>query len=189
MVKKYIIVGVDEAGRGPLAGPVVAAAVIIEEDLLPEYINDSKRLSRDKREKLYLIIKDKASECGVGIVSPKEIDMINIHNANLLAMKKACKGIKEDKKHIFYIDGIFSPKIKGIVKCVKHGDALIPAVSAASIIAKVTRDKIMEDIDKDYPMYNFKNNKGYPTKEHISCLEKYGPCEHHRKTFKPILQS
>ncbi len=185
MEKKYTIVGIDEAGRGPLAGPVVAASIIIDEKLLPEDIDDSKKISEKKRNLLYKnLIKD-ASQLGIGIVDSEEIDKINIHNATLKAMKESFdKIICGDS--IIYIDGIYKPRIKEKSYAIKHGDRFVPAISAASIIAKVTRDKIMEEIDEEFPLYNFKKHKGYPTKQHIENIKKFGICKYHRKTFSPI---
>ena len=186
MKKKYTIIGIDEAGRGPLAGPVVAASVEIDEKYLPKEINDSKKVSEKNRNIFYEIILQKASQYGVGVVYSGEIDEINIHNATLKAMKIsydsiACKNCK------VYIDGIFKPNIDNKETfAIKHGDRLIPIISAASIIAKVTRDRIMIEIDKEFPEYNFKKHKGYPTKEHINMIKKYGICKYHRKSFKPI---
>ena len=185
MKKKYTIVGIDEAGRGPLAGPVVAASVIINEKELPEKINDSKKISEKNRQSYYEVIIDKAYQFGIGIVSPSEIDTINIHNATLKAMKISYEKLNcKDPK--IYIDGIYKPDICGDSYAIKHGDRLVPIISAASILAKVTRDKIMMKIDEEFPMYDFKSHKGYPTKHHIEMIKKYGTCEYHRKTFKPI---
>jgi|TARA_B100001094_G_C18179794_1_gene800212 ribonuclease HII len=186
MEKKYTIVGIDEAGRGPLAGPVVAASVVIDEKYLPKEINDSKKVSEKNRNFLYEIIIKKASQYGVGIVYPRQIDEINIHNATLEAMKISYNNIDFENCRV-YIDGIFKPSINSKESfAIKHGDRLIPIISAASIIAKVTRDKIMLEIDKEFPQYNFKKHKGYPTKQHVEMINKYGICKYHRKSFKPI---
>ena len=187
MEKKYTIVGIDEAGRGPLAGPVVAASVIIDEKFLPKGINDSKKVSEKNRIFFYETILKNAFQFGVGIVSPLEIDKINIHNATLKAMKISFDniGIKNCKA---YIDGLFIPTISSKCIAIKHGDRLVPIISAASIIAKVTRDKIMLEIDREYPVYNFKQHKGYGTKYHIEMIKKHGICKYHRKTFRPISQ-
>ena len=187
MEKKYTIVGIDEAGRGPLAGPVVAASVIIDEKILPKEINDSKKVNEKNRNIFYEIILKYASQYSVGIVSPLEIDEINIHNATLKAMKVSFDniGVKNCK---VYIDGLFTPPISGECAAIKHGDRLVPIISAASIIAKVTRDKIMHEIDREYPVYNFKQHKGYGTKQHIEMIKKHGICKYHRKTFRPISQ-
>ena len=185
MKKKYTIVGIDEAGRGPLAGPVVAASVIMDEEHFPNEINDSKKISEKKRDALYKIITKKASQYGIGLVEPHEIDKINIHNATLKAMKISYDSIRSENCMV-YIDGIFKPDIKERSYAIKHGDQFVPIISAASIIAKVTRDKIMLEIDKEFPMYNFKKHKGYPTKHHIEMIKKHGICKYHRKTFEPI---
>ncbi len=185
MIKKYTIVGIDEAGRGPLAGPVVAASVIIEEKYLSKKINDSKKISTNIRQILYEEILRNALKYSVGIVSSNEIDELNIHNATLKAMQKSfdainCNGCK------VYVDGLFAPLIDANCITIKHGDRLVPIISAASIVAKVTRDNIMLEIDREYPEYEFKKHKGYPTKKHIEMIKKYGICKYHRKTFKPI---
>ena len=186
MEKKYTIVGIDEAGRGPLAGPVVAASVVIDEKYLPKEINDSKKVSEKNRNFLYEIIIKKASQYGVGIVYPRQIDEINIHNATLEAMKISYNNIDFENCWV-YIDGIFKPSIKSKESfAIKHGDRLIPIISAASIIAKVTRDKIMLEIDKEFPQYNFKKHKGYPTKFHLDALKSLGPCKIHRLSFMPV---
>jgi ribonuclease HII len=185
MTKKYTIVGIDEAGRGPLAGPVVAAAVIIEEKHLPNKINDSKKVSERNRDLYYKIIIEKAWKYSFGIIQSEEIDNINIHEATLKAMQISHEKLNcSDTKT--YVDGIFKPKIEGESFAIKHGDRFVPIISAASILAKVARDKIMLEIDKEFPSYDFKNNKGYPTKKHIEMIKKHGICKYHRKTFKPI---
>ena len=185
MTKKYKIVGIDEAGRGPLAGPVVAASVSIHEKFLPYKINDSKKISIKNREIMFEKIIENALNYGIGIVGADIIDKINIHKATLLAMKESYQELNYQNCMV-YIDGIFKPDIIGNLNAIKHGDRLVPVISAASIIAKVTRDKIMLKIDKEFPMYNFRKHKGYPTKNHIEMIKKYGICKYHRKTFKPI---
>ena len=185
MAKKYKIVGIDEAGRGPLAGPVVAASVSIHEKFLPYKINDSKKISEKNREIMYEKIIENASSYGIGIVNADVIDKINIHKATLKAMKESYQELN-CLNCMVYIDGIFKPDIMGNLNTIKHGDRIVPIISAASIIAKVTRDKIMLKIDKEFPMYDFRKHKGYPTKNHIQMIKKYGICKYHRKTFKPI---
>ena len=185
MAKKYRIVGIDEAGRGPLAGPVVAASVAIHEKFLPYKINDSKKISEKNREIMYEKIIENASSYGIGIVNADVIDKINIHKATLKAMKESYQELN-CLNCMVYIDGIFKPDIMGNLNTIKHGDRIVPIISAASIIAKVTRDRIMLKIDKEFPMYNFRKHKGYPTKNHIQMIKKYGICKYHRKTFKPI---
>ena len=144
-----------------------------------------KKISEKNRKVLYKEIVTNAIQYGIGIVSPKEIDKINIHNATLLSMKESYQKIN-CKTCKVYIDGIFTPNIRGNLCAIKHGDRLVPIISAASIIAKVTRDNIMLEIDKEFPEYNFKKHKGYPTKHHIDMIKKYGICKYHRKSFKPI---
>lgn len=184
--KKYssykFIAGVDEAGRGPLAGPVVAGAVILPEDCQILYLNDSKKLSAAKRDELFDEIKEKAVAYGVGMVSPERIDEINILQATLEAMNKAIKSMGV-KPEVVLVDALTIPKLPykqvGIVK----GDARSVSIAAASIIAKVTRDRIMVDMDKIYPEYGFASHKGYGSKAHIEAIKKYGPCPIHRETF------
>ena len=184
--KVHLIVGTDEAGRGPLAGPVVAAAVILPKDYKNDEINDSKQLSEKKREKLFDEIKKNAVAVGVGIVSADEIDEINIYEAARKAMMLAIT----DMKHDFDVILTDCMKLPGydvpVIDLVK-GDAKALPIAAASIIAKVTRDKMMDELDKRFPSYKFSKNKGYGTKEHLDALKKFGAIEHiHRKTFKPV---
>lgn len=184
--KVHLIVGTDEAGRGPLAGPVVAAAVIFPQDYQNDKINDSKQLSEKQRKALFSEIKEHAIAVGVGIVSADEIDQINIYEAARKAMKLAIA----DMKHDFDLVLTDCMKLPGydvpVIDIVK-GDAKALPIAAASIIAKVTRDEMMDELDKEYPNYKFSKNKGYGTKEHLDALKKYGPIEHiHRKTFKPV---
>lgn len=192
---EYIIAGVDEAGRGPLAGPVVAGCVVLPKDKDILFINDSKKLSEKKREELYIEIKEKALTYGIGIVSEKVIDEINILEATHLAMKEAVENAQEEliKKYnkkfdLIFVDAISSgkPDIKKVdIKQVSfaHGDALSISIAAASIIAKVTRDHMMLEYDKKYPKYGFSKHKGYGTKLHYEAIKKYGVCGIHRKTF------
>lgn len=179
-----LICGVDEVGRGPLIGPVVAAAVILPQGFYHDDIKDSKKLSEKKREEMYDIIKENAISIGIGIVSEEVIDDINILEATKLAMKEAISDLKIRPEHIL-IDAVklnLDIPTTSIIK----GDALSESIAAASIIAKVTRDKMLSEMDKEFPMYDLKNNKGYGTKKHIEALRIYGPCIHHRKTFKPV---
>lgn len=184
--KKYAayqnIAGVDEAGRGPLAGPVVAGAVILPVDCEILYLNDSKKLSAAKREQLFDEITEKAFACGVGIVSAAKIDEINILQATYEAMRQAIADMGK-KPGMILVDAVTIPKIPykqtGIIK----GDACSVSIAAASIIAKVTRDRIMADIDEMYPEYGFASHKGYGSKAHIEAIKKYGPCPLHRKSF------
>lgn len=180
-----LIGGIDEAGRGPLAGPVVAGCVILDNDVPILGVDDSKKLSKSQRESLYWEIKDKAIAIGIGVVDNKVIDQINILQASLEAMIQAVKNLPI-KPNYLLIDGQFCPKIDLPKQAIISGDKKSLSIASASIIAKVTRDKIMDDLDKIYPQYGFSRNKGYPTDEHISALKKYGVCEIHRKTFAPV---
>lgn len=177
-----LICGIDEAGRGPLAGPVVAGAVILPEDADILYINDSKKLSPGLREELFGEIKDKAVAVGVGMASPQEIDDINILQATYAAMRRAIAdlGVTPD---MLLNDAVVIPDVDirqvGIIK----GDSKSASIAAASIIAKVTRDRIMKDYDRKYPGYGFASHKGYGTKEHYEAVKRLGMCEIHRKSF------
>lgn len=173
--------GIDEAGRGPLAGPVCAACVILDKDNIPEGINDSKKLSEKKREALYDKIMDSAI-VSFSLVDAKVIDEINIRQATILAMQNAAKGMNIKPDYLL-IDGNFTIGLSENEKFVIGGDAKSLSIGAASIIAKVTRDRLMLKIDEEYPMYNFKKHKGYGTKEHIEAIRKYGPCPYHRASF------
>ena len=183
-----IIAGVDEAGRGPLAGPVVAAAVIIEdyfEEL--EEINDSKKLTEKKREQLYDIIIKDAVTYGIGIVSAKEIDELNIYEASRKAMIKAYEEANKKVKIDYLLTDAMPITTLDIpvLKIIK-GDAKSVTIAAASILAKVTRDRILIDLDKKYPEYNFKKHKGYPTKEHLEKINEFGVFDEYRMTYKPV---
>lgn len=180
-----VIAGVDEAGRGPIAGPVVAGAVILPRDFDFPLITDSKKLTEKKRDEFFDIIKEYALYVGVGIVSPEEIDEINILRATHLAMKKAIENLGS-MPDIALVDGL---PVKGLPcehNAIVKGDALVKSISCASIIAKVTRDRIMTEYDDLYPQYGFAKHKGYGTKAHINAIKKYGVCPIHRKTFEPI---
>ena len=185
--KKYyeagynLVAGIDEAGRGPLAGPVCVAIVIMPQDDIIEEINDSKKLSEKKREMLYDKIINTAISYHIEFVDEKTIDRINILNATKLGMLKCINNIPVTPE-IVLIDAV---KIDSDVKTesVIHGDALSYNIAAASILAKVSRDRLMVELDKKYPEYNFKKHKGYGTKEHIEALKKYGKCDIHRDSF------
>ena len=177
-----IICGVDEAGRGPLCGPVVAGAVILKEDEFIEGINDSKKISEKKREKIFEEIKEKAVAYGVGIVYQEEIDKINILNATKKAMKMAVESLKV-KPDFVLIDGNQNVDLEMKSEPIIKGDALSISIAAASIVAKVTRDRMLIEEDKKYPEYGFAKHKGYGTKAHIEAIKKYGLCPIHRKTF------
>ena len=177
------ICGIDEAGRGPLAGPVVVGAVILPEDSFIEGVNDSKKVSEKKREKLYEQITQEAIAYSVGIVDQKTIDEINILNATKLGVKIALEGLKQ-KPDIIMVDALNNMDTLGIpyISVIK-GDAKNYSIAAASIIAKVTRDRIMRQWDEVYPIYGFAKHKGYGTAEHIKAIKENGPCILHRKTF------
>ena len=181
---KYIA-GIDEVGRGCLAGPVVAGAVILPLKRLKFFrdIKDSKKLTPIKREKILKRIKEVAVDYAVGICSPLEIEKLNILQASLLAMKRAAKGLK-NKPDYLLIDGNKKIGFSKFEKAVIKGDEKCVSISAASILAKVYRDLLMKEWHKKYPAYNFKKNKGYPTREHVQAIEKKGICGLHRRTFK-----
>ena len=180
------IAGCDEAGRGPLFGPVVAASVILPHDFVLEGLNDSKKLTEKKREKYYPIIMEKALAVGVSIVEADEIDDINIYEASRQGMLRATNSLKIKPDYIITdampLDGFTSVKHESIIK----GDAKSITIAAASVIAKVTRDRIMYEIDKVHPEYEFKKHKGYPTKKHLELIEKYGIIDGYRRTYGPV---
>lgn len=179
-----LIAGIDEVGRGPLVGPVVTAAVILPKDFYSDEINDSKKLSEKKREYLYDIIMQNAISVGIGIVHNKRIDEINILNATKEAMIMAVDNLKV-KPDCLLIDAVkLDTDIKSL--SIIKGDQKSLSIASASIIAKVTRDRMMYELDKKYPEYDFKNNKGYGTKNHIKAIEKYGIIDEHRLSFKPV---
>ena len=180
-----LIAGVDEAGRGPLAGPVVAAAVILDPDNPIEGLRDSKKLSEDVRERLAVEIKAKALCWSVAHATVEEIDEINILQATMLAMKRAIEGLRVTPGLVL-VDGNRLPPVKLPMDAIVKGDDLIPAISAASIIAKTTRDGWLREIDKTYPQYGFAQHKGYGVKAHVAAIEKYGILPVHRKSFSPI---
>ncbi len=179
------ICGVDEAGRGPLAGPVVVAACILPPFLRIPGINDSKKLSEKKRDELYKIIVREAIAYKVVFISVKEIDELNIYNATKKGMLEAIDGLKVPADYVL-IDAMPLGELDKSNKSIIHGDALSASIAAASILAKVSRDQYMKKMDVKYPNYGFKRHKGYCTKAHIEALEKYGPCAIHRKTFAPV---
>jgi ribonuclease HII len=186
------ICGIDEVGRGPLAGPVLSACVLIAEEnrdnVLWRQVKDSKKLSQKMREELYLEIA-KASYFGVGMANVEEIDTLNIHNATLLAMKRAFEGMKADynvKTDHALIDGKFAPQLSCNTKTVIKGDSVSVSIASASIIAKVTRDRIMTRLHSELPFYGWDRNAGYGTKQHIDALKKHGISSHHRRSFAPI---
>lgn len=177
-----IICGVDEAGRGPLAGPVCAAAVILPRNIDIAGLNDSKKLSEKSREKLYDEICEKAVSCGIAFASVEEIEQLNILNAAMLAMNRAIAQL-EPQPELALIDGNRNSAIEVSSRCVIKGDAKCADIAAASILAKVTRDRYMLDMAEKYPEYHFERHKGYGTKLHYEALREYGPCEIHRPSF------
>jgi ribonuclease HII len=183
-----LMAGVDEAGRGPLAGPVVAAAVILD-DLNPiAGLNDSKKLTAKRREKLFDEIKAKALCFSIAEASVQEIDEINILQATLLAMKRAVEGLRLKPVKVL-VDGNRLPAIDIRAEAIVQGDALVPAISAASILAKVHRDRLCEQMHAQYPQYGFDQHKGYGTAVHLAALQAHGPAECHRLTFAPVARS
>ena len=172
--------GLDEAGRGPLAGNVVAACVIMPENPLLEWVDDSKKLSPLRREKVYEQIMQTALFVGVGQASPEEIDEINILNATKNAFRRAAKGADAS---LYLLDALENLGLGGQERGIIHGDALCYSIAAASIVAKVTRDRQMEELDRLYPGYHFMKHKGYGTAEHIRALKELGPCPAHRRSF------
>lgn len=180
-----MIAGVDEAGRGPLAGPVVAAAVIWDAPIVG--IKDSKLLSPAQREHFYEKIVDSAVSHAIGIASVEEIEKYNILQATLLAMQRAIEGLTVKPKEV-WVDGRDKPKVNYPVKTFIDGDALIDVIGAASILAKVTRDRLLVEYDKQYPGYGFASHKGYSTKQHLDALLRLGPTPIHRRQFKPVAE-
>ncbi|OGS25221.1 MAG: ribonuclease HII [Elusimicrobia bacterium RIFOXYB2_FULL_48_7] len=181
--RKILIAGVDEAGRGPLAGPVVASAVILPRKNCIKGISDSKTLSESQREKAYALIKKRSLAFGVGVCSHKVIDEINIFRASYLAMKIAVKKLRV-RPGLVLVDGPYKiPGLNMIQKPVIKGDARSACVAAASIVAKVTRDRIMRKYHEKYPRYGFDRHKGYPTKQHRYAIKQHGPAEIHRRSF------
>lgn len=180
-----LLAGVDEVGRGPLAGPVVAAAVILDSNKSIVGLNDSKKLTNKKRALLSEEIKNKAKAWSLGRAEVEEIDEINILRASLLAMKRAIEGL-EIKPEMVVVDGQYTPDVKYKSEAIIKGDGLIAEISAASIIAKVARDNEMIDFEQTYPGYGFSSHKGYPTKQHLESLEKLGISKIHRRSFSPV---
>lgn len=179
-----LIAGVDEVGRGPLVGPVVAAAAILPKNYKLDGLNDSKKLSEKKRNLYYNILVEDAISYGIGIISPGIIDEVNIYEASKLAMIEAINNLSIKPDYVL-IDAM-PLTIDAPTKSIIHGDALSLSIAAASVIAKVIRDRMMDELDEKYPMYGFKKHKGYPTKLHLENLKKYGPLENYRFSYKPV---
>lgn len=188
-----VVAGVDEAGRGTLAGPVVAAAVILDPKRPIDGVADSKALSAQRREYLVKLIRSRSACWAVAWADPEEIDSLNILQASLLAMRRAVLGLSLKPEHV-QVDGNRCPSMRGTglqcsVEAVIHGDALVPAISAASILAKVFRDDCMQRMHSIYPEYGFWSHKGYATSSHSRALRRYGPCPVHRRSFRPVKES
>lgn len=176
------VCGVDEAGRGPLAGPVCAAAVILPEVVIIDGVNDSKKLSEKKRESLFDVIREQALSYSIAYATVDEIEEINILNATMLAMRRAINGL-EIKADYAMIDGNKIPPLDIDAECIVKGDAKSMSIACASILAKVSRDRLLYKYAEEYPMYGFDKHKGYGTKVHREAILKYGPCPYHRKSF------
>jgi ribonuclease HII len=181
-----LVAGVDEAGRGPLAGPVVAAAIILDPRRIPDGLDDSKRLSQAKREALCAILRAEA-RVGIGAASVAEIGRLNILGASLLAMRRAVAALRV-APDLVLVDGNRDPGLAHPTRLVVGGDALSASIAAASIVAKVTRDRIMAALDRRHPRYGWGTNQGYATAEHLAALAAHGPCVHHRAGFAPVRQ-
>ena len=182
-----LMAGVDEAGRGPLMGPVVAAAVILDELNPIKGLADSKKLTAIKREKLYDEIRAKALCFSVALATVEEIDTLNILQATMLAMKRAVEGLRL-KPHKVLVDGNRLPVLSMLSEAIVKGDALVPAISAASILAKVHRDRWCAEFDLQYPQYGFAGHKGYGTAAHLAALREHGACPQHRRSFAPVAE-
>ncbi len=179
------IAGLDEAGRGPLAGPVVAAAVVLPPDLFIPGVTDSKQVPEQERERLYDVIRGQAVCYGIGIVDERTIDEVNIYQATIIAMERALQALSPQPDYLL-LDAMTLPRISLPQKSLIKGDCRSHSIAAASILAKVTRDRLMRDLHKKFPQYNFEKHKGYGTKEHFALIQKYGPCDAHRKSFNPV---
>ena len=175
-----VVAGIDEVGRGPLAGPVVTACVSIPRDRLVSGVDDSKKLSEKRREALYPLLLEAADYAETCFLGPEIIDGINIRNATKRAMETCAAGFEGG---LFLVDAVQGLRLPGEARPLIHGDALSYMIGAASIVAKVTRDRYMVELDREYPMYGFARNKGYGTAEHIAALKRYGPCPEHRRSF------
>jgi len=178
-----LICGIDEAGRGPLAGPVTAAAVILPPDFPREILADSKAISAGRREAAAVVIRERAVAWAVGWATSEEIDAINIHRATLLAMRRAVEALAV-RPSMLLVDGLFVPEADVPGRAVVRGDATVPEIMAASIIAKTTRDAWMDEYAKREPGYGFEKHKGYPTREHRAAIARLGPCAIHRRSFR-----
>ena len=183
-----LIAGVDEAGRGPLAGPVVAAAVILDDMAPIAGLADSKVLSERKRERLYDEIRGKALCCSIAMASVEEIDRLNILQATMLAMQRAVQGLRLKPTKVL-VDGNRLPRLDVLAEAIVQGDAKVQAISAASILAKVTRDRMLAELHEQHPEYGFDRHKGYGTAQHLAALKEHGPLPMHRRSFAPVAQA
>lgn len=182
---KPLIAGLDEAGRGPLAGPVVAAAVILDERRIPDGLDDSKKLTAARRERLAEAIRDSALAWAIGLCEVEEIDRINVLQASLLAMRRAFDGL-EPRPERALVDGNRLPELPCPAEAVVGGDGRVPCISAASILAKVHRDELMRTLHRQWPEYGFDRHMGYGTRSHLDALARHGPCPAHRRSFGPV---
>ena len=182
-----LVAGVDEAGRGPLAGPVVAAAVILDQRHPIQGLADSKKLTALRRERLFDEIRAKALCCSIAEASVEEIDRLNILQATLVAMRRAVAGLRLKPSKVL-VDGNRLPTLDVLAEAIVGGDALVPAISAASILAKVHRDRWCLTLDQQYPQYGFAQHKGYGTAAHLAALRAHGPCAQHRTSFRPVAE-
>lgn len=180
-----LVAGVDEAGRGPLAGPVVAAAVILDDQAPIKGLADSKKLSPLRRERLFDEIRARALCCSVAVATVEEIDRLNILQATMLAMQRAVKGLRLRPAKVL-VDGNRLPTLDMLAEAVVSGDALVPSISAASILAKVTRDRLLDELHQQHPQYGFDRHKGYGTAEHLRALSEHGALAVHRRSFAPV---
>ncbi len=180
------VAGIDEAGRGPLAGPVFAAAVILSEDIGIEGLDDSKKLNSLRREELAIEIRERAVAWSIASASVAEIDSLNILGATMLAMRRACEGLNPAPQQALIDGNQVPPGMLCAAQYVIGGDARVPAISAASILAKTARDAYCREMHERYPGYGFDQHKGYATAAHLDCLQRLGPCEEHRRSFAPV---
>ncbi len=179
------VCGIDEAGRGPLVGPVVAACVVLDPHDVPDGLDDSKKLRAAARARLAAEIRQRA-RVGIGQASATEIDALNIHHATLLAMRRAFEALPGETPVFALVDGRFTPALPCAAEAVVKGDATVRSIAAASIVAKVARDALLEELEAMYPGYGFAQHKGYPTKAHLEALRRLGPCPEHRRSYKPV---
>ncbi len=182
-----IIAGLDEAGRGPLAGPVVAAAVVLPEGLIISGLTDSKQVSEPERDRLFEVIRQQAVCYGIGIADERTIDSVNILQATIIAMEQAIEALAPRPDYLL-LDAVTLPRVKLPQKPLIKGDCRSSSIAAASILAKVTRDRLMLVLHERFPQYNFQQHKGYGTREHMKLLRQHGPCEAHRKSFAPVAE-